>query len=243
MVKESSRARAATLTQVISGPFRSLRAGRRRSVAEPYVSMAEPTAPLHLGPKPSAVVLAGGRGARFAGSDKGLILVGGRPLVKHVIERLLMQVRDIVIVANRHHAQYASYGHRVVSDALQGFEGPLAGIAAGLAAVETSHALIVPVDAARLPLDLAASLWRVHEERNGVPCMVHGADGIVPVCCLLAKSEQESIEAALAAGERSVIHWLRSRNAVEVDFRDWPVQFWSLNSPDELKRLESALKA
>ena len=53
----------------------------------------------HL-PSISALILAGGRGQRMAGFDKGLIELLGRPLIIHVIERLAPQVELIRINAN-----------------------------------------------------------------------------------------------------------------------------------------------
>src|ERR1051326_1740787 len=145
----------------------------------------------------TAVVLAGGKAERFAGLDKGLIPVGGRALIKRVVEQLVTQVGQIVIVTNRNQALYASYGYRVVSDALPDHQGPLSGIAAGLAAIETSHALFVPVGAARLPGNLARTLWQPCSQNNA-SCVVHGPDRPIASCCLVAKSERGFAEAALA---------------------------------------------
>jgi molybdopterin-guanine dinucleotide biosynthesis protein A len=196
-------------------------------------------------PRPSitGVILAGGRGQRFSDADKGLMQVDGRPLIKRVLERLLLQVDRVLIVANRNQEIYSGFGHRIISDTLPHFQGPLAGIAAGLQALETSHALFVPVDAARLPTDLAAALMRAHLDNHHAPALVRSADGPLPVCCLLRKAELLSVEEALACGERSVLAWLHSRHAVEVDFSDWPAAFWSLNTPQERAALELALSS
>jgi molybdopterin-guanine dinucleotide biosynthesis protein A len=193
-------------------------------------------------PSITGVILAGGRGERFGEADKGLLTVADRPLIKRVLEQLVLQVDSVLIVANRNREAYARFGYPVIGDAAPGFQGPLAGIAAGLEAVQTSHALIVPVDAARLPRDLASSLWNAHLAHGNAPCLVHGASGPIPVCCLLSKTELLSIKATLAGGEASVLGWLSSRKAVEVDFSEWPAAFWSLNSPAELPELEKALR-
>jgi len=189
----------------------------------------------------TGVVLAGGPGTRFAGADKGLIQVGGRTLVKRVLEQLLLQVSQIIIVANRNQPLYASYGYRVIPDALPGHEGPLAGVAAGLAAIETSHALFVPVDAARLPTHLAANLLKAQTQRGGAPTLVRSANRTIATCCLLAASERQSVESALASGKRSLDEWLQARNAMQVDFSDWPKEFWGLDAPAAMPALEKAL--
>ena len=193
-------------------------------------------------PSITCVVLAGGQALRFRGADKGLISIAGRPLIKRVLESVALQVEQVLIVANRNQRIYSAYGHRVIPDSLPGYQGPLAGIATGLAEIDTDLALFVPVDAARLPPDLVASLLRIHQTHGQVPCFVHAASGPMPVCCLLRKSEYLHINQALDKGERSVLAWLRSRLAIEVDFSDWPAQFWSLNEPTERAALEKALR-
>ena len=54
----------------------------------------------------SGVILAGGRGSRLSGDDKGLIEVAGEPMIKLIIERFLPQVSNVVINANRNIATY-----------------------------------------------------------------------------------------------------------------------------------------
>ncbi|HZP12466.1 MAG TPA: NTP transferase domain-containing protein [Nevskiaceae bacterium] len=187
----------------------------------------------------TGVVLAPGGDQRFAGVDKGLIPIGGRALIKRVLEQLLKQVKQIVIVAGRNSMLYSAYGYRVLP-AGQENPNPLSAMATALAVVDTTHALFVPADAGRLPADLGARLWQAHSQRDGAPCVVLSADGALPECCLIARSERASIEQALAAG-RSLTEWLASRKAVEVDFREWPPLFWGLSSPKDVATLEDAL--
>src|SRR5260221_928665 len=88
--------------------------------------------------------------------DKGLVPLDGRPMVRHVLERLAPQVDEILINANQHLDDYAAMGHRVIPDAIGGFAGPLAGLHVGLA--QATHALVatVPCDSPVLPADLVA---------------------------------------------------------------------------------------
>ena len=73
--------------------------------------------------------------------DKGLQTLRGRPMAAWVLERLAPQVAEIVINANQNLEAYAALGHRVVSDEVGGFAGPLAGLHAGLAAVSHEFAV------------------------------------------------------------------------------------------------------
>ena len=106
----------------------------------------------------TGLILAGGRGQRMGGRDKGLQLYDGRPLAAHVLARLAPQVGAVLISANRNHAAYSALGADVVSDETQDFAGPLAGMLSGLRAAKTEYVLTVPCDSPLLPDDLALRL-------------------------------------------------------------------------------------
>jgi CTP:molybdopterin cytidylyltransferase MocA len=113
----------------------------------------------------TGLVLAGGRGTRMGGVDKGLQLLHGEPLAAHVLKRLAAQTGPLLISANRHAEVYAGlgapFGAAVVADTLAGFPGPLAGLLAGLRAAGTEFVLSAPCDSPGLPADLAARCARV----------------------------------------------------------------------------------
>ena len=70
----------------------------------------------------TGVILAGGRGSRLGGVDKGLVPLHGRPLIEHVIDALRPQVGALLISANRNHDIYASYGYPVVADVMGDYD-------------------------------------------------------------------------------------------------------------------------
>jgi molybdopterin-guanine dinucleotide biosynthesis protein A len=176
-------------------------------------------------------ILAGGRGTRVGGADKGLLEWRGRRLVEHVLERLRPQVDAALINANRHIGTYAALGHPVVGDAVPGFPGPLAGIGALLAASPAEWMLCVPVDVPGLPLDLGR---RLSAARGGGHALRVAHDGQRrQVLCLLAhRSLAESAAAALARGDAAVHAWQDAVGVVEVDFGDVPTAFANLNQLD-----------
>ncbi len=92
----------------------------------------------------TGLVLAGGRGTRMGGVDKGLQPFQGRPMVAHVIERLAPQVNELLVNANRNAEAYAGFGHRVIADEIAGFAGPLAGFLGVLIVTAKAHQHIAP---------------------------------------------------------------------------------------------------
>ena len=108
----------------------------------------------------TGLILAGGKGSRMGGVDKGLQAFRGKRLVDHVYERLAPQVGGVIINANQNHDEYRSFGVRVVSDAIGGFAGPLAGLHAGLSISKRPFLASVPCDSPFLPTDLIERLYQ-----------------------------------------------------------------------------------
>ena len=188
----------------------------------------------------TGLVLAGGRGQRLGGVDKGLQAWRGQPLVDHAIARLAPQVAEILISANRNAADYASRGARVLADARDDFPGPLAGVLAGLRAASTPWLAVVPCDSPRLPNDLVARL--AHGLDGHAAAVVQrdlGAAGvrIEPVCCLLATSLADDLARYLAEDGRKVEAWVsRHASPVRFDRPEDAAAFANINTPDDLAR-------
>ncbi len=114
----------------------------------------------------TGLILAGGRGSRMGGVDKGLQNHLGMPLALHALLRLAPQVGDVMINANRNLGAYESMGVPVWPDALPDYAGPLAGFLTGLERCETPYLVTVPCDSPRFPLDLVARLAEALEAQD-----------------------------------------------------------------------------
>jgi len=183
----------------------------------------------------TGLVLAGGRGARMGGIDKGLVKFGEATLVERVIERLRPQVGALMISANRNIDVYRALGHPVLLDAADGLEpfpGPLAGLLAGLRAMATPWLAAVPCDAPFLPLDLVRRL--VGALGSSAAAMASVGDRAEPVFCLLHVGLADDLAVALANGERRAETWLRGIGAAPAVFLQ-PQDFANLNTLQELR--------
>lgn len=191
---------------------------------------------------PTAVILCGGEARRLGGVEKPLQTMAGQPLIQRVIERIQPQVSTILISANRSLDDYRSLAARVVDDGVYTGCGPLAGIAAGLAASAEQTVLCVPGDAPRLPPDLLARLSEARD-RSGVDlAYVHDGSGPQPLCCLLATALLPDLRSYLDSGGRTPRVWFaRHANAV-ANFDDWPRWVWSANTPEEWRDAERQLR-
>ena len=189
----------------------------------------------------TGLILAGGRGSRMGGVDKGLQNHLGMPLALHALLRLQPQVGDVMINANRNLSAYESMGVPVWPDALPDYPGPLAGMLAGLEQCSTPWLVTVPCDSPNFPLDLVARLAAAAAEAQAEIAMVATVeDGRLqrqPVFCLLQSGLMESLVAFLHGGERKIDRWTGQHRCVEVPFDDAQA-FANANTLEELHRLQ-----
>lgn len=181
----------------------------------------------------AAVILAGGQGQRMGGADKGLLDYRGRPLVEWVRAVVAPQVDELLISANRNREAYAAYGHRVVSDTLPDYPGPLAGVLASMQSVTADWLGVVPCDTPHLPADLIPRLLAAARQAQ-VPLAVAADDARThPTCFMVRTDQRENLVAFLAREERAVRHWQAGLPAITVKFD--AAGFANLNRPDDLR--------
>lgn len=180
----------------------------------------------------TAIILAGGQSARMNGDDKGLLLLKNKPLYRHVIDKVKPLVDNIIISSNRNRELYNQSNYPVVSDLLSGFLGPLAGIHSGLIHSKTQWNLIVSCDTPFLPDDLVIRLQ--HSITTHCASYVFDGEKDHPTILLINRDIAEKIEQYLLNGDRKLLLFLNSINAVRVDFSDEKQAFININTPEEL---------
>jgi len=184
-------------------------------------------------PDITGVILAGGRGSRMGARNKGLLTLGGKPLIAHVIARLSPQLTDIVISANDDIDDYRRFGLPIVADTLPEYPGPLAGLYSVLQQVQSTWLLSVPCDTPALPTDYVARMRRAVVDYPAA--VVHDGQRVQPGFCLLHRSLLPKLEAALRQGHYAVYRFLAEIGAREVDFSEQPASFTNLNTLEQLQ--------
>jgi molybdenum cofactor guanylyltransferase len=189
----------------------------------------------------TGLVLAGGKGSRMGGVDKGLQLHRGLPLAQHALMRLRPQVANVLVNANRNTATYEAFGAPVWADALPDQPGPLAGFLTGLMHCKTDYLVTVPCDTPNFPEDLVARLVDALENDGADIAMAatRSADGVQvqPVFCLMKSGLKDSLIQFTASGQRKIDKWTSTHRCVEVVFED-ELAFFNANTNDELKQLQ-----
>ncbi|MEM8571405.1 MAG: molybdenum cofactor guanylyltransferase MobA [Pseudomonadota bacterium] len=209
---------------------------------------------------PPGVILAGGLATRMGGGDKGLVTVGGKPLLAHVIDRLQPQVSEILLNANGAAERFRNFGLPVRPDPVEGFPGPLAGVLAGLdwAAEFGAEAIVsVAADTPFFPKDLVHRLVRAAEGRDaplalaatprrGEALKSGGRTGVNrhPTFGLWPTALREDLRAALENGLRKVVLWTDRHGAGEAIFEDAPFDpFFNVNTPEDVTEAERLIEA
>jgi molybdenum cofactor guanylyltransferase len=196
----------------------------------------------------TGVILAGGRGSRMGGADKGLQNFRGMPMAMFTLMRLGPQVGEVMINANRNLSAYESFGIPVWPDSLADYAGPLAGFLTALEHCETEYLVTVPCDTPLFPQDLVARLGEALE-RDGAEIAMAAAreeDGQVraqPVFSLMKRELMESLIRFTHEGGRKIDAWTAQHRTVLVPFDrpgDDASAFFNANTLAELHKLEQS---
>ena len=189
-------------------------------------------------------VLAGGLARRMGGGDKGLIRLGGRLVLDHVLDRFQPQVSACVLNANGDPARFASYGLPVVADSVEGFAGPLAGVLAGLEwARDNTGARWVATAATDTPFfpeDFVARMLAAMEA-NGANMACAASNGRHhPVFGLWPVGLADDLRHTLVEEDiRKVDLWTARHKLVAVEFAADPHDpFFNVNRPEDVEQAE-----
>ncbi len=197
------------------------------------------------------ILLAGGGSSRMGGGDKCLRMLGGKPILAHIIERLNPQVSDMILSANGDASRFARFGLPVVADRITGLAGPLAGIHAGLEWVKANrpairYAVSVATDTPFIPGDLVTQFLAAVEGRAAL-VVARSEGGVHPVIGLWPVELAAELGASLKAGVRKVGVWTETQGATEVSFPQIELggrridPFFNINRPDELAEANALL--
>lgn len=150
----------------------------------------------------------------MGGQDKGLVEWRGQPMVEWLHRLVRPLTDDLIISCNRNRERYQAYADHLVADHEQNFQGPLAGIRAGLQIARHEQLLILPCDAPRVDQALLDALLALAGDK---PVMVNRGGHREPLFSVIPTALKQNLEQAWLAGERSPQHWMRALHAEELE--------------------------
>ncbi|HXZ45684.1 MAG TPA: molybdenum cofactor guanylyltransferase MobA [Pseudolabrys sp.] len=203
---------------------------------------SEPMTAIHSNTIPrdeiTGLVLAGGRAQRMGGIDKGLIPLNGKPMVAHVIAALHSEIGNLLISANRNLEQYAAFGYPVVPDFMEGYLGPLAGMASGMQACGTQYIVTAPCDSPLIAGDVVHRLCETAAREGADISVAHDGERMHPVFALIRCNLLPDLLDFLNAGQRKIDRWYARHRLAVAYFCDQREAFRNVNSPEERAELE-----
>ena len=190
----------------------------------------------------SGIILAGGQARRMGGADKGLVEFNGTTMYERISRLLAPQVKEVLVNANRNHDRYQAHGATVVADYLQGYLGPLAGIASGMMAASTTWVITVPCDGPFLNQDY---VMRMASEVVDDTRIVVARDAVrlQPTYMLVETALVEDLKSFLESGERKIDRWFVMHSYRTCDFSDTPDCFLNINSEQERQQAEERVNS
>jgi molybdopterin-guanine dinucleotide biosynthesis protein A len=180
----------------------------------------------------------------MGGGDKGLIRLGGRLVLDHVLDRLKPQVSQVMLNANGDPTRFAHYGLPVVPDSVEGFAGPLAGVLAGLEwardNTQAEWVATAATDTPFFPVDFVTRMLAAIEAAGAdMACAAsdgrhHPVFGLWPV-----RLAADLRHALMEEGIRKVDLWTARHKLVAVEFATQPHDpFYNVNRPEDVEEAE-----
>jgi molybdopterin-guanine dinucleotide biosynthesis protein A len=203
--------------------------------------------------EPSAMagyILAGGASSRFGG-DKALAVIGGRSMLKRMMDLLREVTEPVKVVAAP--GKYALADAEIVEDHWPG-EGPMGGIITALedakrVAAPAEWNLIVSCDMPFLTREWLAFLCDQARKSEAQVVLARSAHGMEPLCACWRTDTAEVLRGGFERGVRRVnegITLLRAEVLDEVDWKRFDSAgrlFWNMNTAADYEKARQILEA
>ena len=188
----------------------------------------------------AAAIVAGGHARRFAGQDKGRLVVEGRTIIVRQVEILQRVATELFAVAPDP-TRYADLGLPAYPDTIPGL-GAIGGILTALTVTRCDRVLVVACDMPFLDEGLLARLVTLSEGRDGA--WVGTGRGVEPLCACYATAARERVRGQIdagrlkAAGLDAVLDMAALEGADLARFGPAERLLANINTPDDYARVQ-----
>lgn len=196
------------------------------------------------------VLLAGGLSRRMGGGDKNLLNLAGQPILKRSIARIKPQVSHLILNANGDKSRFSTFGLDVVSDVIEGYAGPLAGVLTGMEWTvqnrpECPWVATFPTDAPFLPTDLVSRLMQaIKTEKTEMACATSKGRTHPPIAVWPVRLKDDLRRAMLDEEMRKIDLWTARYSISHVAFDNSGIDpFFNINKPEHLIEAENYLQS
>ncbi len=186
------------------------------------------------------LILAGGRGERLGGCDKGLLQIEGEPYAARLIRLFSRHVSPVAVSANTSLEEYGRWAEAVLPDREFPEQGPVAGLYEGLVWADQQGLAGVLVTSCDTPLLPQAWVERLVNCAQAKPDRAHLtrlAAGEQPLHGYFPVTALTRVRDALVSGERRARRLAQSLAPVWVDCEALSEGFVNINRPEDQARL------
>jgi molybdopterin-guanine dinucleotide biosynthesis protein A len=178
----------------------------------------------------TGVIISGGKSSRM-GTDKGLLLYRGKPLVQYSIDLLKPFCTELLI--STQNQEYAQFGLPLIADEIPDC-GPMGGIYSALNSTQTGYVLVLACD---MPFVSPKTIEKLLSDKNEFDCVVpRVGDKLEPLCAIYSRSVLKSIESRIKAGNLALYSLILESYCLLVDFDEQIEDFRNLNTPWEVEQ-------
>lgn len=180
----------------------------------------------------AGLVLAGGKGSRIGGVDKGLINFNNKPLVSYSLKALRPCVKTLFISANNHIKQYQQYAP-VIQDELVNFQGPLAGIHIALKSIKADYLVILPCDTPFITHIIVKKLIRQTLLKKAKIGLIYDGKKLQPTITIIHTSLATDLNCFLLSNKRKLFSW-QQQHQPEIIHILQPKLFININTQEDI---------
>jgi len=197
----------------------------------------------------SGAILSGGQSSRM-GQEKGLVRLGGEPLIRHVARALANVADEIVVaVAKGRAEEYVRVldGDFVLAEDREADVGPLEGLITALSSARGDYVLVSPCDTPFLRTAVCEATASRAEGKDGAVPIIRGYQE--PLHAVYRRTTAlKAFEEALSRGKRrpadgyGALELARVPEEVLRALDPQLESFWNLNTPEDLLQAEERLR-
>lgn len=203
----------------------------------------------------AGVLVCGGSSTRFGDADKVVFPLDGKPLVRHVADRLVPVIDELVV--NCRESQRAA-----IKEALSGYPhpmrfavdetedaGPLHGIGRGVGAVDTEWAVVVAGDMPFVDSSFVAYLFDRAAGHDGAIPRYGEGDWFQPLQAVYDVAAMErAVESAVSEGLDRPLHAVKKLDFVTIEGEElWRETddrtFFNVNTREDLEAARDRLRS
>ncbi len=171
------------------------------------------------------------------GRDKAGLMVAGKNLLQHQIDRMRPEVGQLFVAGNAVPAEISGQDVTVVADFFGKPEGPLSGALEALNASTAVFLWIMPCDSFGFNSMLKQRLMQALAETGADIAYVVHAGNVHPLLAVWRTSVKPVLADYLQAGERSVLKWYGTMQALAVECAVEKGQCCNMNTPADFQAL------